>query len=304
MDHQNITVIGSSNTDMVLQTEHLPAPGETLIGGQFEMKAGGKGANQAVAAAKLGGQVTFIAKVGDDPFGQQAISDLSRHGIDTSYITTDPNAPSGVALIMVDAKGENSIGVALGANDRLFESDLEPALNRIKSSAFVLMQLESPMALIEHFARLRNDLGFRFVLNPAPAKPLSKTVLEALFLITPNAIEAESLTGIKVSDSASASKAAHHLREAGVANVIITMGGQGAFVCTSDWEGLIPCPKVKVVDTTAAGDTFNGALMVALAEGKSMQDAVVFANAAAAFAVGILGAQNSAPTRNDLVMTD
>ncbi|MDN5213200.1 ribokinase [Fulvivirgaceae bacterium BMA12] len=300
MASKKITVIGSSNTDMVLKSSHLPAPGETVLGGNFAMKAGGKGANQAVAAAKLRGDVTFIAKVGNDIFGEQAIANFKDQGIDTRFITKDETVASGVALIMVDAQGENSISVALGANDRLSKDDLNPAIELLKESSYVLMQLESPMALVEHVAMLSQELGFRLVLNPAPAQQLSNNVLQSLYMLTPNSVEAELLSGIKVIDEATARKAATKLRETGVEIVIITMGSKGAYVLSVALDELIPCPKVQAVDTTAAGDTFNGSLLVALSEGQHLREAIVFANRAAAYSVGILGAQNSAPSREDL----
>ncbi len=303
MESKKITVIGSSNTDMVLKSSHLPAPGETVLGGDFAMKAGGKGANQAVAAAKLNGDVTFIAKVGNDIFGEQAIANFKDHGIDTRFITKDETVASGVALIMVDAQGENSISVALGANDRLSKDDLNPAIELLKESSYVLMQLESPMALVEHVATLSQELGFRLVLNPAPAQQLSNNVLQSLYMLTPNSVEAQLLSGIEVIDEPTARKAATKLRETGVDIVIITMGSKGAYVLSAALDELIPCPKVQAVDTTAAGDTFNGSLLVALSEGQQLRDAIVFANRAAAYSVGILGAQNSAPSREDLEPT-
>lgn len=300
MERRKIVVIGSSNTDMTLVSSHLPAPGETVIGGKFVMNPGGKGANQAVAAARLGGDVTFIAKVGNDMFGEEAVKGFNSHGIDTQFITKDMENASGVALILVDKHGENSISVALGANATINMQDIEPAIPYLKTSAFVLMQLESPLELVEHTGRLAGESGFRFVLNPAPAQPLSDDLLKSLYMITPNSIEAESLSGIKVADEISAREAARVLRAKEVDIVIITMGSAGAYVLSDELDELIPAPKVNVVDTTAAGDTFNGALLVALAEGQSLRHAVEFANRAAAYSVGILGAQTSAPSRTDI----
>lgn len=300
MKKRNIVVIGSSNTDMVLKSSHLPLPGETVLGGAFTMNSGGKGANQAVAAARLNGEVIFIARVGNDLFGTQAIEGFKKHGVDTRFISKDNANASGVALIMVDEKGENSISVALGANATLSEKHIDLALTEVKESAFVLTQLETPIATIEYVSRLAKKHEFKLVLNPAPAQALSDELLASLYMITPNTIEAELLSGVKVVDEKSARAAAKVLRKKGASIVIITMGNLGAYILSEDLNELVPSTKVKVVDTTAAGDTFNGALVVALSEGQDLKKAVQFANRAAAYAVGILGAQASAPTRADI----
>lgn len=295
-----IVVIGSSNTDMVVQSPHLPAPGETVLGGNFIMNPGGKGANQAVAAARMGGEVTFIACVGEDMFGKEAIKGFQSHGIDTSYIRMDENAPSGVALIMVDNEGENCISVALGANSTIQKKDIDRAENVLNDAAFVLIQLETPLDVVEHAVLKAKNKGINVVLNPAPAQPLSDNLLTSLYMITPNETEAELLAGIKVVDENSARSAATVLRKKGVRTVVITMGSMGAYVLSDELDLLIPSPKVKVVDTTAAGDTFNGALVVGLSEGMPLETAVKFANKAAAYSVTVMGAQASVPSRNDL----
>lgn len=300
MPSSPIVVVGSSNTDMVVQSDHLPAPGETVLGGAFSLHPGGKGANQAVAAARLGGNVTFVARVGDDLFGRQAREGFAAAGIDVATVVTDAKAASGVALIMVDAAGENSISVALGANDRLAPADVDAAEDQLRRAGFVLTQLETPLATVEHLGRRAGELGYQLVLNPAPARELSDELLAAVSILTPNAIEAELLSGISVTDEASARRAAAALRKRGPATVIITMGAAGAYVLSDELDERVPTRKVKVVDTTAAGDTFNGALVVALAEGRDLRSAIVFANQAAAYSVGILGAQASAPCRADL----
>ncbi len=300
MEQQKIVVVGSSNTDMVLKSNHLPLPGETVLGGKFTMNPGGKGANQAVAAARLQGDVVFISRVGNDLFGKQAIKGFEKHGIDTRFITQDEKEASGVALIMVDEKGENSISVALGANNTLGKSHLQPAKEALTNSAFILTQLETPLATVEYLGELAQKNQSKLILNPAPAQSLSDTLLASLYMITPNEIEAELLSGVKVVDETSAMAAATILRQKGVGIVIITMGSQGAFVLSDELAELVPSQKVRVVDTTAAGDTFNGALVVALSEGKDLKSAVEFANKAAAYAVGILGAQTSAPSRKDI----
>lgn len=285
---------------MVLKSTHLPLPGETVLGGSFSTHPGGKGANQAVAAARLNGEVTLIARLGDDMFGRQAIKGFETHNIDTRFMSIDPDVPSGVALIMVDEKGENCISVALGANDALKPEHVKHADNVLKECAFVLMQLETPLQVVEYVGKLANEYGFRFVLNPAPAKHLSDELLASLYMITPNTIEAELLSGVKVIDESSARVAAQIIKAKGVSIVVITMGSQGAFVLSDGMDELIPCPEVEVVDTTAAGDTFNGALVVALSEGQDLRQAIKFANQAAAYSVGILGAQSSVPSRQDV----
>jgi ribokinase len=296
----NILVIGSSNTDMVVQAAHLPVPGETILGGTFFMNAGGKGANQAVAAARLGAAITFIAKVGDDIFGKQAVELFRLEGIDTSYVITDPVQPSGVALITVDANAENCIVVASGANAVLMPADLLAAESAIKNAAIVLMQLEIPLETVQFAAGIAAENGVRVILNPAPACALPDELLEKVTIITPNETEAEMLTGIKITDIGSAEMAAKALAGKGIETVIITLGAKGALLFTGGEYSLIPAPIVKAVDTTAAGDVFNGALVVAIGERKSMMDAVTFACSAAALSVTKLGAQASAPYRREV----
>ena len=300
MKRKKIVVVGSSNTDMVLKSNHLPLPGETVLGEEFSMNPGGKGANQAVAAARLGGDVIFVARVGNDLFGEKAIKQFQGQGIDTRFITVDEESPSGVALIMVDAKGENSISVSLGANGTLATDHIKPVLSELSADTIILTQLETPIATIEYLGQVARNNKYQLVLNPAPAQPLSDDLLSSLYIITPNEIEAELLSGVEVTDLASAKVAATVLRDKGVNTVIITMGSRGAYILNEDLDELVPAVKTKVVDTTAAGDTFNGALVVGLSEGMDMLQAIAFANRAAAFAVGILGAQISAPRRKDL----
>lgn len=295
-----IVVIGSTNTDMVIKSNELPKPGETVLGGKFQMIPGGKGANQAVAAATLDGEVTFVTKLGNDMFGKQAISNFEERGIDTQFIRTDENTPSGVALIMVDDKGENSISVALGANNELNSIDIVNAEDVIANAAFVLIQLEIPVETVAHAIEIAAKHGTKVILNPAPARELSAEMLKNVAIITPNETETELLTGIKVTDEQSAQKASIKLNEIGVETVIITMGSKGAYVYSADVNRLVPSVKVEAVDTTAAGDTFNGALAVVLAEGTELIEAVDFANKAAACSVTKMGAQTSAPTRKEV----
>ena len=295
-----IIVIGSSNTDMVIKTEKLPAPGETILGGKFLMNPGGKGANQAVAAARLGAKVTFITKRGNDLFGNQAVGLFMRENIDTQYIAKDPILPSGVALITVDARGENSIVVASGSNGNLLPEDIPDALLQAGQFEILLLQLEIPVKTVEYAASKANANGIKVILNPAPAQELPASLLKSIWLLTPNETEAEILTGIKVFDESSAGKAADALIEKGVSNIIITLGASGAYIKSGKFSRIIPGIKVHAVDTTAAGDVFNGALAVALSEGSELDEAVVFANKAAAISVTRLGAQASAPYRNEI----
>lgn len=295
-----IVVVGSSNTDMILQMDHIPRPGETILGGQFSMAAGGKGANQAVAAARAGGDVTFLARVGADLFGRQAIEGFRQDGIDVQHVLEDESAPSGVALIFVAANGENSIGVASGANSRLATADVEEASPLIAAADVLIMQLETPLETIDLAASIGAQNGVNVILNPAPAQPLSDSLLQNISILTPNESEAELLTGVPVADEAGAAKAAKVLHGKGVATVVVTLGARGAYVSSDHYTGLVPAFEVSAVDTTAAGDVFNGALAVALSEDQPLQQAVRFASAAAGLSVTILGAQPSAPLRRDI----
>ena len=292
-----IAVIGSSNTDLIIRVPRIPRPGETLLGGEFLSAAGGKGANQAVGAARAGGNVAFIARVGRDAFGEQAIAGLRRDGVDVSCVFRDKLAASGVALICVARDGENSIAVAGGANARLSPSDVSKAAGLIRSAALLVAQLETPLATVTAAAQIAARAGVRIILNPAPARPLPNSLLRLVSILTPNETEAELLTGIKVTNDKAAARACAKLRSRGVATVILTLGARGAFLADAEGQRLVPGFKVKAVDATAAGDIFNGSLGVALAEGKTLRDAVRFANAAAALSVMHLGAQPSAPTR-------
>ena len=300
MQKSAVLVIGSSNTDMVVKTPHLPAPGETILGGTFFMNAGGKGANQAVAAARLGGKVTLMAKLGNDIFGKQALQLFIEEGIDTSGVFTDPHYPSGVALITVDDKGENCIAVASGANAQLLPADIESLKDKIVDAAIVLMQLEVPVETVAQAAALASEAGAMVILNPAPACELPTDIFQHISIITPNETEAEMLSGIKVIDIQSAMEAADIIRAKGVNTVIITLGSKGALIVGEGMEQLVPAPVVAAVDTTAAGDVFNGALAVALAEGQGIVAAVEFACKAAAISVTRLGAQASAPYRKEM----
>lgn len=295
-----IVVIGSSNTDMILRVARLPRPGETVLGGAFAMAAGGKGANQAVAAGRAGGQVAFVARVGDDLFGRQAVRGFQRDRVETKFVFRDERQPSGVALILVARDGENSIAVASGANARLSPADVRQARPAITSARIALLQLETPLATVRAALTMAGRAGARVILNPAPARPLPDALLRRVSLLTPNESEAELLTGIKVTSERRAAAAARALQARGVATVVITLGARGAWVADGLERALAPGFRVKAVDTTAAGDVFNGALAVALGEGRALMDATRFANAAAALSVTRLGAQSSAPTRQEI----
>ena len=295
-----IVVVGSSNTDMIIKLDRIPKPGETILGGEFATAAGGKGANQAVAAARAGGAVTFVARVGQDIFGEKAVAGFLQDGIEVEYITRDKIAPSGVALIFVAKDGENSIAVAGGANGRLSPADVKKAKGSIAGASAVVMQLETPLETVQAAAELAARAEVPVILNPAPARVLPNKLLKLVSILTPNETEAELLTGIAVTDEATAAKAAEKLRARGVQTVILTLGARGAFVANASLKELVLGFEVKAVDTTAAGDVFNGALAVALGEGRPLIQAVRFANAAAAISVTRLGAQPSAPARKEI----
>ena len=300
---KNIVVIGSSNTDMVVKTSHLPVPGETVLGGDFFMNAGGKGANQAVAAARYGNRVVFVAKTGNDLFGEQVRKSMKEDGIVTDYVFIDEEHPSGVALITIDQKAENCIVVAGGANMYLKPEDIDKAKDEILGGDVVLMQLETPIETVEYAAKMAAEAGVKVILNPAPAPavPLSKELINNLYLITPNRSEASRLTGIEVTDLASAQRAALALYDMGAKNVIVTLGSEGSLVYDGHMMMRVEAIKVEAVDTTAAGDTYNGVLASVIAEGKSLIDAVHEANIAGAISVTRMGAQPAAPTREEII---
>ncbi len=302
MDRPRIVVVGSSNTDMVVKGHRLPGPGETVAGGQFVMAPGGKGANQAVAAARLGAQVSFVAKVGQDMFGDQAVEGYNREGIATDLIVRDPDNHTGVALILVDQQGENLISVASGANHALAPQDVEKAAGQIKAADVVLLQLEIPIETVQFAVLLAADAGVRVILDPAPAPdaPLEDRLLRNVTCLTPNESEAERLTGIQVRDEASARVAAEKLLQTGVRQVIITLGSKGALLAGEGQTLLVPAHPVQARDSTAAGDAFNGGLGAALARGLSWEEAAREASLIGALSVTRLGAQPSLPTEEEL----
>ena len=294
---RKIVVIGSSNTDLVIRTPRIPSPGETLIGADFMVNAGGKGANQAVAAARMGGDVCFVACVGEDQFGTEAVCHYADEGVDTGYIVRRSGAASGVALISVDDAAENSIVVAPGANALLSPADIDAAEEEIAAADYLLLQLEIPMETVAHATELAARHGVPVILNPAPAAPIADEVLARLDLITPNRTEAELLTGMKVENVNDAVAAAEWFRAHGVRRVAVTMGSAGALVVDGDVKEFVPAYRVEAVDTTAAGDVFNGALAVALSEGRELGIAARFAAAASSIACARVGAQRSIPLR-------
>ncbi|MGM5470145.1 ribokinase [Flavobacteriaceae bacterium LMO-SS05] len=306
MSPNKIIVIGSANTDMVVKATKLPLPGETVLGGTFFMNAGGKGANQAVAAARLGGDVSLVTKVGNDIFGKQTVEGLQKDGIETEYVFTDNESPSGTALIILNEEGENCIVVAPGANANLLPSDIEK-VKQVSSAKIILMQLEIPMETIAFVVKKAKKTHQKVIINPAPAQKLDDELLKGLFLITPNETEATLLTGITVIDEETASQAAKIFLDKGVENVIITLGKEGAYFENNSQHFKIPAPLVKAIDTTAAGDTFSGAIAVALIEKQDhsaieWEQAVKFAIVAASISVTRLGAQVSIPYRKEIVL--
>ena len=301
---KKIVVVCSCNTDMVIKADRLPVPGETILGGTFFMNPGGKGANQAVAAARMGGNVTLISKTGNDVFGKQSVMLYTAENIKTDYIFSDPKHPSGVALITVDSHGENCIVVASGANAYLTPSDVDKASAEIESSDLVLMQLEIPVETVEYVAEMATKKGIKVILNPAPARALSNNLLKNVYIIIPNKNEAEILSGIKVSDIESAKQAAGIISAKGVDIVVITLGSQGALIKEYAEYHFVEAYKVDALDTTAAGDTFCGSVCVGLSEGRSVLDSVKLAARAAALTVTRMGAQASIPYRSELSSLD
>jgi len=293
-------VVGSSNMDLVVKSARIPSVGETILGGDFIMNPGGKGANQAVAAAKLGAEVYFVAKLGDDIFGAQSLESFKQEKIVTKYVKQTQEAPSGVALIMVDGSGNNIIVVAPGANQKLCPEDVKEAESDIASSGCVVAQLEVPLETVEFAARLANTSGVPFILDPAPAQKLDSELLAATDVLKPNETEAEILTGIRVTGRDSARAAADNLLEQGVKAVVLTMGARGFLLADSDRAEFVPAIKVNAVDATAAGDAFTGSLAVGLAQGQGLFEAACFASYVAALSVTKMGAQSSMPSAQEV----
>ena len=295
MSKGNILVIGSSNTDMTIRASRLPAPGETILGGEFKMGRGGKGANQAVAAKRLGGNVTFVCKVGNDVFGNESVQAYSAEGMDISRILRSEK-PSGTALIMVDDSGENCISVAPGANGDISVEDIRSIADLIRSASYLILQLEIPVAAVVEAAHIAHEAGVCVILNPAPATKLPESIFADIDILTPNQTETAILTGI----SDDPDKAVARLAELGVGRIVMTRGSKGSAVYENGKCTLVDACKVNAIDATAAGDTFCGALCVGLSEGLDLVEAARFATRASALTVQKMGAQESIPYRKDL----
>ncbi len=292
-----LTVLGSINADHVISVPHFAKPGETLTGYGYHINYGGKGANQAVAAARLGAQVSFIGCIGDDDIGREMKRAFEKDGIDTQAIVSVSDETTGIAMIQVADSGENSIVISAGANAALNESLVEAFSRQIIEADYLLMQLETPLNAIIKAAKLAKQQGTRVVLNPAPAQPLPDELLAHVDIITPNETEAELLTGVTVTDEKSAVESARVFHAKGIPTVLITLGSKGVYVSEQGDGRIIAGFRVEAKDTTAAGDTFNGALITALLEHKPMAEAIRFAHAAAAISVTRKGAQPSIPSR-------
>lgn len=300
-----IIVIGSSNTDMVFRSKKIPAPGETVMGIDFNIVQGGKGANQAVAAARAGADVTFIAKLGNDDFGKAAIDGYKKDRINTDHILIDSTKPTGVAVILVDAtNGQNSIVVASGANNNLTINDIENIKEEIKTADIVLIQLEIPMDVVTFSLKLAKKYGVRTILNPAPAQSLNDELLKLVDIITPNETETQILTNIQLTDIQLIDKSAQILLNKVNEAVLITLGSKGVYYASKNGNsGLVPTNKVDAIDTTAAGDVFNGFLASELSKGSDLNHAIHIANMAAAISVTREGAQPSIPNLSELCIT-
>ena len=294
-----IIVIGSSNVDLTARVRTLPRPGETIGGARLHQANGGKGANQAVAAARLGADVLFLTCLGNDANGEMLASQFASDGIDTSKIKFSAT-PTGTALIFVDDNAENCIAVAPGSNNDLLPEDVDAIKDRMADSAYLLVQLEIPMPTVEHSILLADSLGVKVIVNPAPMNALREDIFSHIWLLTPNETEAEALTGVVIGSEEDARTAAAHLMEKGVENVIITLGSKGSLVCTPEASTFVPARKVQALDTTGAGDAYTGALVAALSEGRSLVEAAKIATLASSIAVTRMGAQTSAPYRKEI----
>ncbi|MGX5027607.1 ribokinase [Enterobacter asburiae] len=296
----NLVVLGSINADHILNLESFPTPGETVTGNQYQVAFGGKGANQAVAAGRSGANIAFIACTGDDDTGERVRKQLVSDRIDIAPVSVVAGESTGVALIFVNAEGENVIGIHAGANAALTTERVDAQRGIIAGAEALLMQLESPVESVMAAAKIAHENHTTVVLNPAPARVLSDELLALVDIITPNETEAEKLTGIRVENDNDAARAAKALHDKGIGTVIITLGSRGVWASVNGEGRRVPGFKVKAIDTIAAGDTFNGALVTALLEGKVMDDAIRFAHAAAAIAVTRKGAQPSVPWRKEI----
>ncbi|MGE5715943.1 MAG: ribokinase [Acidobacteriota bacterium] len=299
-ENNGVVVVGSANMDLVAKVARFPEPGETVLGASFEMFPGGKGANQAVACAKLGGKVEFIARMGKDIYRDTLAATMTRAGVGLGHVFVDSGVPTGTALITVDSRGQNEIVVISGSNMMLTPEDVCGKENVFAPAAITLLQLEIPLETVVRAAEVAQAHGHTIILNPAPARKLPRRLLKLVDILTPNESEAELLTGIPVTGLSSAGRAGKALLATGVKRVILTMGSRGCLLVTAASTRAFPARKVKAVDSTAAGDAFNGALAFALAEGRKLEDAVEFAGSVAAFSVTRMGAQRSMPTMREL----
>ncbi len=296
-----ISVVGSLNMDLVIRSPHIPQPGETIIGSDFETIPGGKGANQAVAAARLGGQVSMVGRVGDDAFADALLDNLASAGVDSSFVLRDERAASGVALIVVDDNGENIIVVASGANMQLTEADVESAEQVIAASDVLILQLEVPLSVVTRAAQIAQAHQVTVVLNPAPARELPPDLLKLVDVLVPNESETALLTGLPIDSQVELEKAADNLLSSGIRSVVITLGGRGAFLASTNYKSKIyEAFSIQPVDTTAAGDAFVAGLAVNYGAGKTLPDAIRWGNAAGAMAALRFGAQSSLPTRKEV----
>ena len=295
-----VVVVGSYNTDLTIKTSRIPRPGETVIGGVFSEGGGGKGANQAVAAVRAGAEVCFVARIGNDTRGEEGLQRLKAERIDTQYVIRDPEFSTGVGFIVVDEHGENSIVVAAGANERLGPSDIDKAEDAIAAAGVLLVQLESPLAAVRAAIQKARAHGAVVILNPAPAQALKGELLHDVDIITPNRLEAEMITGLKVSDEASLRAVAREIIARGVKHVMITLGQRGVFAATQNTAELIPAYKMRAVDSTGAGDVFSGSLAAFLADGMTFEESTKMAIASASISVTRMGAQLCAPLRAEV----
>lgn len=298
---KKVTVFGSFVVDLMGRTPHLPIPGETVKGSMFKMGPGGKGFNQGVAAHKAGADVTMVTKLGKDTFGQVALEAMNELKMDASRVFFTEETETGAALIMVDeSSSQNEIVVVLGACNTISDKEVESLSNLIASSEYLLTQLETNVSSVEKIIELADQKGVKIILNTAPVQPISDAILSKIDLITPNEVEAEILTGICVDSKENADKAADWFFQKGVKNVLITLGGRGVYLATKEKRGIIPAFQVDAVDTTGAGDAFNGGLVAALSEGKDLWEAAKFANALAAVSVQRIGTTPAMPTREEI----
>ncbi len=295
-----IVVVGSLNMDLVIRAAHIPKPGETILGSEFQIIPGGKGANQAVAAARLGSQVSMVGRVGEDSFGDELLHNLEMVGVDGKHIRQDPDAASGVALIVVDDQGENSIVVASGSNMQLTEEDVEAAEGVISGAEVLIMQLEVPLQIVRRAAQIAHDNQVLVILNPAPAMPLPGDLFGMVDLLIPNESETAILTGLPAESQIEMETAASFLLDLGIKTVVITLGNRGALMANKNEVKMFSAYNVQPVDTTAAGDAFVAGLAVALGMGKSLPDAICWGNAAGALATLRFGAQTSLPTHHEV----